>query len=76
MILSSLSINQQKVLTGLAKHPGCPLNSSDFLKFSGIGQPSSVNAALKKLVDRRIIFKKANSYSFSSPFFNTWLKSF
>ena len=76
MILGSLSINQQKALTGLAKHSGFPLNSSDFLKLSGIGQPSSVNAALKKLVDRRIIFRKANSYSFSNPFFATWLKSF
>ena len=75
-ILSGLSINQQKALTGLAKYPGCPLNSADFLKLSGIGQPSSVNAALKKLVDRRIIYKKTNSYSFSNPFFATWLKSF
>ncbi|MCP4753243.1 MAG: hypothetical protein GY866_20325 [Proteobacteria bacterium] len=76
IILGGLSINQQKALTGLAKNPGCPLNSSDFLKLSGIGQPSSVNAALKKLVDRRIVFRKANSYSFSNPFFAAWLKSF
>lgn len=76
MILSGLSINQQKVLTGLAKYPGYLLNSYDFLKLSGIGQPSSVNAALKKLVDRRIIFKKANKYPFSNPFFATWLKTF
>ena len=75
MILSSLSTNQQKTLTGLARHPGYLLNSSDFLKLSGIGQPSSVNAALKKLVDRRIIFKKEKSYSFSNPFFAIWLKS-
>jgi uncharacterized protein len=76
MILSGLSINQQKALTGLAKYPGCPLNSSEFLKLSGIGQPSSVNVALKKLADRRIIFKTANNYSFSNPFFAAWLRSF
>ncbi len=76
MVLSSLSHNQQKALTGLAKYPGCQLNSAEFLRLSGIGQPSSVNAAVKKLIDRRIIFKKANDYSFSNPFLATWLKFF
>lgn len=74
IILSGLSRNQENVLMALAKNPNRPVNSSGFLFSSGVSQPSSVNAALKKLVDRRIIYKKENRYLFSNPFFAAWLK--
>lgn len=74
IILSGLSLNQEKVLTALAKGFNIPVNSADFLMLSGVSQPSSVNAAIKKLIARRIIYKKDNRYRFANPFFAAWLK--
>lgn len=75
MILSGLSRNQEKVLIALAKGNNLPVNSSGFLILSGVSQPSSVNAALEKLMERRIIYKKDNRIRFSNPFLATWLKT-
>lgn len=75
IILSGLSRNQERVLMALVKNPNQPVNSAGFLRSSGVPQPSSVNAALKKLIDRRIIYKKIHGYQFSNPFFAAWLKT-
>ena len=73
IIFSGLSANQQNVLCGMANHPKIPLNSADFLRLSSVRQPSSVNASLKKLIERRLIHKKENGYNFSNPFFKLWI---
>jgi uncharacterized protein len=71
--LNIISGQQLKFLTGLAKIGGRTPTSSDFLKQSGISQPSSAQAALKRLMDLKIIFHYENDYRFVNPFFRAWL---
>ena len=72
-VLKIISGQQLKFLTGLARMGGHTPTSSQFLKQSGINQASSAQAALKRLLDLKIIFYYENEYRFVNPFFRTWL---
>jgi len=54
--LNIISKQQLKMLTGLARLGGKAPMSSGFLKNSGIAQASSVQRALNRLIDLKIIF--------------------
>jgi len=64
---------QLKFLTGLARLGGAEPTSAQFLRQSGISQASSSQAALKRLIDLKIIFRYAGEYRFVNPFFRAWL---
>ena len=72
-ILKIISGQQLKFLTGLARVGGHNPTSSQFLRQSGIAQPSSAKAALKRLLELKIIFLYENEYRFVNPFFRVWL---
>jgi predicted transcriptional regulator len=72
-ILKIISRQQLKILTALARLGGKAPMSSAFLKNSGIAQASSVQRALKRLTDLRIIFYYEDEYRFVNPFFRAWL---
>jgi hypothetical protein len=71
--LKIISGQQLKFLTGLARIGGYTPTSSSFLKQSGIPQASSAQAALKRLLDLKIIFHYEKDYRFVNPFFRAWL---
>lgn len=72
-ILKIISVQQLKLLTGLARLGGKAPMSSEFLKNAGIYQASSVKRALNRLIELRIIFHYENEYRFVNPFFRAWL---
>ena len=71
--LKIISGQQLKFLTGLARIGGDTPTSSQFLKQAGIPQASSAQAALKRLLDLKIIFHYQKEYRFVNPFFRAWL---
>jgi len=71
--LKIISGQQLKFLTGLARFGGETPTSSQFLKQAGIPQASSAQAALKRLIDLKIIFHYKKKYRFVNPFFRAWL---
>jgi hypothetical protein len=71
--LKIISGQQLKFLTGLARIGGNNPTSTQFLKQSGIAQPSSAKAALKRLLELKIIFLYEKEYRFVNPFFRAWL---
>jgi len=74
-IIDILTPGQVKVLVGLAKVGGTQPTSKEFLKASGVGQPSSVTKAISRLEREGLIFRDSQGYQFFSPFFRTWLLS-
>lgn len=72
-VLNIISAQQLKFLTGLARQGGHSPTSAKFLKASGIPQASSAQAALKRLIDLKILFYYENRYRFVNPFFRAWL---
>jgi len=71
--LNIITKQQLKMLTGLARLGGKAPMSSGFLKNSGIAQASSVQRAMHRLIDLKIIFHSENEYRFVNPFFRAWL---
>lgn len=71
--LTIVSGQQLKLLSALARLGGNAPMSSAFLKNSGIAQASSVQRALRRLIDLRIIFHHEREYRFVNPFFRAWL---
>ena len=72
-VLTIVSGQQLKLLAALARQGGKAPMSSAFLKNSGIAQASSVQRALRRLIDLRIIFHHEGEYRFVNPFFRAWL---
>jgi len=72
-VLTIVSGQQLKLLSALARLGGSAPMSSVFLKNSGIAQASSIQRALKRLTDLRIVFQHEGEYRFVNPFFRAWL---
>jgi hypothetical protein len=72
-ILKIITVQQLKLLTGLARLGGKAPMSSEFLKNAGIYQASSVKRALNRLIELRIIFHYEKEYRFVNPFFRAWI---
>lgn len=71
--LKIMSSQQFKLLIALAKIGGKAPTSTAFLKQSGIAQASSIRAAMKRLMDLKLIFFYEKEYRFVNPFFKAWL---
>ncbi|MCX6579585.1 MAG: hypothetical protein NT166_05315 [Candidatus Aminicenantes bacterium] len=70
---AQLTGQQLRCLAGLARVGGKNLLSAEFLKVSGITQPSSVKKALQRLEQLKIIYEYKKEYKFINPFFRSWL---
>jgi hypothetical protein len=68
-------ITQQhlKLLSALARIGGKNPMSGKFLEKSGISQPSSVQKAMNRLMNLKIIFYFEDEHRFVNPFFRAWL---
>lgn len=66
---AQLTGQQLRCLVGLARVGGKNLLSAEFLKVSGITQPSSVKKALQRLEQLKIIYVYKKEYKFIKPFF-------
>ena len=73
LILAGLTALQVQCLSALARVGGNAVTSGDFLKESGIKQPSSVRRAISKLIKMKIVFAKNKEYHFVNPFFRAWI---
>jgi len=73
LILNGLTSLQVQCLTALARVGGRATTSADFLRESGIKQPSSVSRALAKLLKMKVVFVQGKEYRFVNPFFRAWV---
>lgn len=64
---------QLKFLASLARLGGREPTSARFLRQSGIFQASSAQAALKRLIDLKLVLRYKGEYRFVNPFFRAWL---
>ncbi len=67
-----LTNNQIKCLRTLAKLGGKKVYSKDFVLAAGIPQ-SSIQSAIKVLVEYDILFESGNGLKFMNPFFRAWV---
>lgn len=74
-ILSSLSIRQKELLVAVAKtEPVESITSASFIRTHGLASASSVQAAMKKLMELNLVVKSECRYSLSDKFLSRWLK--
>ena len=71
--LINITGQQLRCLVALAKTDSIKTLSSEFLEKTGIHSPSSVQAALKRLVKLKIIYRHQGSYKLANPFLGSWL---
>lgn len=65
--------NQQKVLQGLALHPGLGHTSADFLKKAALSSSSASSKALNALLARGSIWQAGKQFAFANPFLRLWI---
>ncbi len=71
--LVQLTGQQLRCLVALARTGGRNPLSEDFMSLAGIGSPSSVQAALKRLIQLKIVYRQNKVYRLSNPFLGSWL---
>lgn len=72
-ILFNISAQQLKCLVALARLGGESPLSGDLVIGSGITLAGSVNKALNRLVEIRVLQKQNKKFKFCNPFFKSWL---
>ena len=72
-ILHQITGQQLRSLVGLAKLGGKAPLSQDFLRETGIATPASVQKALNRLQQLRIIYRHEGQCRFANPFLKSWL---
>ena len=72
-ILKIITPQQLRLLSALARVGGKNPMAGKFLEASGISQPSSVQKALQRLIDLKVIFHSEDEYRFVNPFFRSWI---
>lgn len=68
---NQLSLMQAIAIEGLVTSP----NSGEFIKRHGLKTPSSVNAALKSLLEKELLYKSASGYMVYDRFMGLWLQT-
>ena len=68
----ALTKNQVKCTRALAKLGGKQVYSKEFVLEAGITQ-SSIQSAVKVLIDMNILFESGNDLKFLNPFFRAWV---
>ena len=73
--LTLLTNNQVDLLKAIATE-GCvkSVNANDFIKKHHLKTPSSVNVALKSLINKELIYNTPDGYIVYDRFFGKWLK--
>lgn len=73
--LTLLTNNQVELLKAIATE-GCvkSINAGDFIKRHHLKTPSSVNVALKSLLNKELIYQTSVGYIVYDRFFGKWLK--
>lgn len=74
--LTLLTNNQVELLKAIATE-GCvkSINANDFIKRHRLKTPSSVNVALKSLLNKELIYNTPEGYIVYDRFFGEWLKN-
>lgn len=72
-IIVQITDQQLKCLVGLARMGGKAPLSGNFIQAVGIPLPGSVNKALARLIQLKIIFRHDKEYRFVNPYFKAWL---
>lgn len=73
--LTLLTNNQVELLKAIASEGSVKsLNSNDFIKKYHLKTPSSVNVALKSLINKELIYNTNEGYIVYDRFFGKWLK--
>jgi len=71
----SLSINQRRFLTGLAKEPeGVKAFAADFLRCYNLHSASNVQRAVEALLEKDVIDRSNGSFIISDRFFKIWIR--
>ena len=74
-ILSQLPVRQKPVLFAIAKEElAVNVTSGAFVKRYGLGSGSSVQAALKGLLEKDLVTRTEKGYQVYDRFFSTWIK--
>ena len=75
-LLSSYSSGSVKLLKAIAKE-GCvkEINAGDFIVKYRLKAASSINTALKKLIDKELVYKTQDGYIAYDRFMAIWLRS-
>ncbi len=75
-LLSAYSSGSVKLLKAIAKENRVQeINSGDFIARNNLKAASSVNVALKKLINNEIVYKSSQGYIVYDRFMNEWLKN-
>jgi len=73
-MIAILSERQKEVLFAIAKEgKAIEITSTDFIKRHGLYSPSSVQSAVRQLLDKEIITKDEVVYQVYDRFFGLWL---
>lgn len=73
--LTLLTNNQVELLKAIASEGSVKsVNSNDFIKKHHLKTPSSVNVALKSLINKELIYNTMEGYIVYDRFFGKWLK--
>ena len=73
-MISMLSERQKEVLFAIAKEgKAVEITSTDFIKKHGLHSPSSVQSAVKQLLEKELITKENSNYQVYDRFFGLWL---
>lgn len=72
-LIKNLSMYQSRVLLALAKSDEKMIFSKNFISKYDLSTPATVRKAIKVLIDKEIIKKENDHYTFELPFFKNWL---
>lgn len=74
-LLSAYTASNLRLLKAVAKE-NCvrEINAGDFIARNNLKAASSVNASLKKLIDKELLYKTAQGYIVYDRFMNIWLR--
>ena len=73
-ILDDLTPKQKHLLIALALEPNAKAFSSQFLTKYHLGSPSSVQKALRTLIEKDLLDRENDHFVFQDPFFALWLQ--
>jgi len=73
-IWESLTMNQRRLLIGIASSSGRDIFSKNFIKENDLGAVSSVQTSASLLMKKEIIDKEDGEYYINDVFFKEWIK--
>lgn len=75
-IVATLTDNQLSLMRALAREGTVTeINGTRFVRGSGLKSSSSINSALKSLIDKELVYHNRGEYSIYDRFMSIWLRS-